>query len=66
MFTIMKPLAESMFRGQFWLTSSLEQWTQFDLDLMVKSSGQITLSLANLELEITGPRVITLKASIEV
>jgi len=41
----MKQLVENTSLGQFWLTWSLEQWTQFDLDHLDKSSDQIILYL---------------------
>ena len=50
-----------MFPGQFLLIWSLAPWILFVPVLMVKSSGQTTLSLVSLVLETTGPRVTTLR-----
>ena len=57
--TTMKPLVENMYPGLFWWIWNLEPWIQSDLDLLVRSSVQITLCLDRVELETTGQRVIT-------
>ena len=62
--TIMKLLVENMFPVQSWWILNLVLWTQLGQDPMGKFSDQITLFLANRELEITGQRDTTQKVNI--
>ena len=62
-FITMKPLEESMFPELSLLTWNLELWIASEVVLLVKFSDLTTLSLDKVELEIIGPRVITLKVT---
>jgi hypothetical protein len=62
MFTTMKHQEEaSMCPAQSWSIWSPVPWIPFALDLLANSFALTTLSLANLELATTGPRVTTPK-----
>ena len=60
-FTTMKLPEANTFPAQFLLILSPAPWTLSDPDPTDRSSDQTTLFLDSLELETTGPRVITLK-----